>query len=73
MYPNPAEDEINVFVGQPSLGGSLQIYNMLGQLQIERVLSAGESRVNIESLASGMYIMQAEVRGKTLSRKLIKN
>lgn len=73
IFPNPAENEINVSVGDSTFVGSLSIYNMLGQLKIDSVLSAGESLVDITSLASGMYIVQAEVGGKTLSQKLIKN
>ena len=73
IYPNPAQNEIHVQLGAMSSNKMVTVYNTLGQVQLRKIISAATSRVDVQSLSSGLYIVQVEVGGTTLSRKLIKN
>ena len=72
LYPNPARDQVTVssqyFKGQVRV----VIYNQLGQLQKQLTFEGAEKRISLDGFASGLYIVQIEVGGQTLSRKLLK-
>jgi len=56
MYPNPANELLNVNV-QEGFEGALKVYDMQGKLMIVENLF-GSGQVNISDLSVGMYIVQ---------------
>ena len=72
MYPNPARDQVTVSSQQFRGKVRVVIYNQLGQLQKQLTFEGAEKRISLDGLASGLYIVQVEVGGQTLSRKLLK-
>jgi len=62
LYPNPANDYIKVSVPEK---GALLIYDAAGKVVLSRQLAAGETRVNIASLAAGIYY--AVYKGQKIS------
>ncbi|MCB9265066.1 MAG: T9SS type A sorting domain-containing protein [Lewinellaceae bacterium] len=68
LFPNPAQDEINVklegFTGDKA---NILIHNSLGQLMMERRIDQVEMPVeqfNVSQLQSGMYFLTVKVEGK---------
>lgn len=72
IYPNPAQNEVSIsFNGEP-VSGIVRMYNQLGQLVMQPRSVENRTPINISDLTAGMYIVQVEMDGRTLSRKLIK-
>ena len=68
LFPNPAQDEINVklgaFIGDDA---TLLIHNSLGQLMMERRIDQIElpvERLKTSQLQSGLYFLTVYVEGK---------
>ena len=55
VYPNPANDKINV---QMNYKGSVQLYSISGNAVSEMIEIDKEGSINVESLISGYYILR---------------
>lgn len=55
MYPNPATQTINITFGDAPIGSLIRIYNMNGQMVIEKSISSFSESINISALAKGLY------------------
>jgi hypothetical protein len=69
IFPNPAKKELNI---SNIKGGSIDqvsIFDLTGKLILQD--NTGANNLQIETLSSGIYIIQIEVNGNTLEQKLI--
>ena len=55
VYPNPATSKINI---ESNTSGTLTIVSTTGKLLINTKLTAGSNSINIETLNSGLYIIE---------------
>ncbi|MEO1259800.1 MAG: T9SS type A sorting domain-containing protein [Bacteroidota bacterium] len=69
VYPNPASTEVNV-VFPIGLETKITISDMRGQLLISEI---NQNRIDISSLAKGLYFLKIEEGQKVLIKKIIKN
>ncbi len=69
VYPNPATDELNLFVEED---GQLILMNQAGQMVRRQAVTAGENRLNIGELRAGFYTYQVIGAQKSGSGKFIK-
>ena len=69
VYPNPAKDVVNVSI-QNVLIHKIEVYNLLGK----KVLTSTESKINVENLPKGVYLLkiQSEDAG-FVTKRMIKN
>ncbi|RMG83974.1 MAG: T9SS C-terminal target domain-containing protein [Bacteroidetes bacterium] len=61
VFPNPANDEINVgFAMMPESGGRLSVFDYAGRLVLEKEVPAGVEQVALEvsDLQPGIYLMR---------------
>lgn len=74
IFPNPVDDFFQIeFPGQIEQS-RLLIFDILGQLVLDRTIPADESQIRVESLASGLYLLRLEAENSTSKTfKLIKN
>ena len=56
IYPNPAVDQLNVTL---SSNADIVIYNIMGQKVMNMEGRAGANSININSLSSGIYFVNA--------------
>jgi|GEM_PF-1612623 len=71
-FPNPFNDQVDVTIPDRFKGGSLALYNYLGQKVWSREITQGRETLDTKGLANGLYIIEC-VSGKESSRqKLIK-
>lgn len=57
IYPNPATTKIYIDCsGKENL--KIQIYSMIGECVLQNALSSGKSEIEINSLPSGVYVIQ---------------
>jgi protocatechuate 3,4-dioxygenase beta subunit len=72
LYPNPAERK---FALKTDLEGpfSIQIFNNLGRLVLEKQTVANGEDISIHDLSQGLYFIQIVFDGKVQTRRLIKH
>lgn len=70
IYPNPAGS--NLYVTIPSGAANVSLYNSLGQKVLEQYVSGENAVINLEQIASGMYVYKVEGNGTSQNGKLIK-
>ncbi|MBK9452277.1 MAG: T9SS type A sorting domain-containing protein [Bacteroidetes bacterium] len=71
VYPNPANDLLNIAVNAPFTVGSVEILNQLGQVVGQYPLSETTTTIEMPSTA-GLYYVNATVDGKHLTKKVIR-
>lgn len=59
IYPNPTEDFI--FVQSTSSINTVEIYNILGQSMIKKVINTKQGKIDISTLASGSYFIKLKI------------
>ncbi len=69
MYPNPASGQITV-KGEFDANESVTIYNVLGQVILNKALTSNEQSIDVSGLASGIYTVTFNTA--KVSRKFIK-
>ncbi len=69
IYPNPASDYINLDF--PSSVNSVHIYNLKGD-EIRNLNYTNFTRLNIQDLAPGIYIVKAASADESITYKFIK-
>jgi len=68
FYPNPATSFITIETDEPV---EIKIYNLEGKVVLESKISS-VSRIDINHLNTGVYIIQQETKGVVTSHKLVK-
>lgn len=70
FYPNPVRSVLHLS-SKKSID-RVSVYNLMGQKVMQRMPMEINPSIDFSSLASGMYVMEVEVDGHTVSRKIIK-
>lgn len=75
VFPNPAQERLNIFVQEIITDGQVQIFDMSGRLLQQQSLQAGASSIElpIAELASGMYLLRIESANRIESLRFRKN
>lgn len=58
IYPNPAEDLIQIEISKMWIGKTMEIYDATGRLVHQQSMLQFHSPVNISSLSSGVYLIR---------------
>jgi hypothetical protein len=74
VYPNPANDILNISLGETSdLPEAYSIYNNLGQLIAQKAISsATDLSINTSDLSSGIYFIRIEKESAVKTLKFLK-
>ena len=76
VYPNPTQDEVQLFWNREFPKGSeISIYNLLGQKELQQEVKDGQIRqtIDVSHLPKGAYLIQLVADGRILgSKKLVK-
>lgn len=73
LFPNPANNLVNVSFNQANFSGTLTIYSMVGKLLISQPISAQSTTVDISTLSQGQYIVKVIGSDQqTITRSLVK-
>ncbi|WP_395047592.1 S8 family serine peptidase [Flavobacterium sp.] len=73
LYPNPANNEIEITSPDSIMNSTIKFYNNLGQLVLEKNINAQTQKISLQSINSGVYYYNIASAEKTLFGKLIKN
>lgn len=66
LYPNPVQNELQIDANQIN---QVNIFSLSGQL----ILSSTESKINVSSLVSGMYVVEVLTSQGVFRQSIIKN
>lgn len=70
FYPNPTNDILNLSANKNI--ETVSLFNLLGQKVMTIKIGATASNINLGSLATGTYVMEVTVDGKTATYKVTK-
>jgi hypothetical protein len=72
IYPNPVKDQLFIETGE-SRGLNLSIFNLPGELIMQKSLPGEVNEIDLGSLPRGMYILQLTAPDRNICRKLVKD
>jgi len=70
IYPNPANDLVNIFSQTP---GVLHIYNINGMLVKTEMVNNSNEQIDISNLSNGIYIIKINTDTQNYTQKLVVN
>jgi hypothetical protein len=74
IYPNPASDEVSVFITSISSHTTLKVFNALGQIVINKAIKDNTTKIDISDLSHGIYVYRVEDNETIIKQgKLIKD
>ncbi len=73
LYPNPADEILNVSLTVRPIDARLQLFDATGVLQRSVTLTDANSHMNISDLKAGMYLVLLRVNGQNYVEKVIIN
>jgi Secretion system C-terminal sorting domain len=71
-YPNPVIDFIEVSIPEIPKNTTLQVFDLSGRKVFDQEIQDQSSKISLQSLSSGMYIMQINTPTNNYSFKLLK-
>lgn len=69
VYPNPAQDVVNI--NSTVALKSVKVVNYTGQVVYETPVSGNQTQINTNDFAAGIYVLQLETENGISTRKLI--
>tara|TARA_B100000795_G_scaffold191933_1_gene146440 strand:+ start:1090 stop:1674 length:585 start_codon:yes stop_codon:yes gene_type:complete len=73
MYPNPASDELNIQLPSGSDKAAVGIFDYTGRLVKSKTITLNNSRIDINNLSNGIYMIRVSSNAKIGAQKFIKN
>ncbi|WP_425077132.1 S8 family serine peptidase [Psychroserpens sp. S379A] len=73
VFPNPVTNMLNIQIPTSTEATTLKIYNMLGKLVLEKDIIQSQTRLDMASMTSGIYIMSFKSNKGSKLFKLIKS
>ncbi len=71
ISPNPAKDILNIRLNQTQ-NTEIRIYDIRGQLLMQKTMHEKHNQINIQNLPAGIYILKIKQNGESLRKKFIK-
>jgi len=74
VWPNPANNSLNIKLqAKEKLNGNVKIFNLSGQLLLEKNIEHNKQNINVSKLQPGTYVVELLCSGTTYKQKFIKN
>jgi hypothetical protein len=73
IYPNPIQDNLNVFVENADKFEMIQIIDVNGEIIYNQVVNESYNMVNTSYMAAGIYFVQIYSDNEVLIRKIVKH
>jgi hypothetical protein len=71
VFPNPANDIVNIHAGSYNHPVKVEILNMLGASVLKRTLNNVTTQLNVDELPRGIYYVKLSADGKESLKKLV--
>ena len=73
LFPNPAGDQLNVWVDGVHKKTVIKVYNLMGKLVMQQGSGNTLTQLNISKLSAGFYLVHVNDGNETRSAKFVKN
>jgi hypothetical protein len=73
ITPNPAKTNLYITLEEDAKKASVSVFDMLGRSVLSNKFNGIQSELNVESLIKGMYFINIQADGKTITQKFIKD
>ncbi len=73
MFPNPANEQVQIKIPANKNGSTIEVYNTLGQKVLGKTTQALETSVDVTLLQAGTYFVKVKNENGSSTKKLIKN
>lgn len=73
MFPNPASDEVNIQLPTGTEKAKVSVFDYVGRLVSTQTVTPNNSKVNVSSLSSGMYLIRVSTDDKIGAQRFIKS
>jgi hypothetical protein len=70
IYPNPAQDQLNIDLNQETQNVEVNIYSVSGELVISSLESSNKIQLNISKLENGVYFLELIANQKKSIQKI---
>ncbi len=71
LYPVPASDYLDVDLPKSSEEIAMKLYNLEGKLMLGQILLSGKNRIDMQSIAAGVYSLQMKNTSGIEMRKIV--
>lgn len=71
LFPNPAQNRVDIVIPETSKNSSIAIYNSFGQMVFSCKSTDGKMSLNLESFPNGFYFVTLYAKEKSSTQKLI--
>ena len=71
IYPNPASGYVNVKSNAAQNNATVAIYDLNGRMVVNQKLANNTTQININGLATGVYVVKINAKDNTQTEKLI--
>jgi hypothetical protein len=72
LFPNPAGDQLNLWVEGVDKRSEIKIYNLMGKLVMQQGSANTLTQLDISKLSAGLYLVHVDDGNETRSAKFIK-
>lgn len=73
VFPNPAQNEVNIILPSALESANVRLYDVLGKIIMETTVSANNSKLNLSAFSKGIYLLKIEAEESSKTFKLVKN
>jgi hypothetical protein len=73
IYPNPSSDIITVYTKRFKGDMDVSIYDILGQLRLQKNIGKNKEDIDISGFSKGIYMVRVLSRNKYWVRKIVKD
>jgi hypothetical protein len=71
VWPNPAQNELNINILSEGLKPEYEIYNLVGNKVMSGNLKTGVQQVNLNSISNGIYFIKINSGKEVKSFKIV--
>ena len=72
LFPNPAESQLNVWIGGFTRKAEIRVYDMTGKLVMQQLTGNTLTQLNIAKLTAGIYMVKVNDGIETKAAKFVK-
>jgi len=72
LYPNPANETLNIDLQNEPLNGKIEIRDLSGRVVTTALLTSSHSVISVSQLSEGLYFVRMEDGKKSAVKKFVK-
>jgi Secretion system C-terminal sorting domain len=72
ITPNPVKDNVNISLDKESEKNFVTVYDVVGRSVMTTQFSGNQSELNVSNLIKGIYFINVQAEGKTITQKFFK-